>query len=151
MAMEEKHGWQQLDLYHLVLWMEEHPDVYIVTDIKKDNIEFLSYIAQNFAGMRGRFIPQIYRRDEYDQARALGFHNIIYTLYQSEDNVDDVIDFVNTHPLYGVTISDKKFKSGRWKELLKTKKPVFVHTINDEKRAKELLDQGVSAIYTDSL
>ncbi|WP_322627580.1 sulfatase-like hydrolase/transferase [Aedoeadaptatus coxii] len=151
MAMEEKHGWQQLDLYHLVLWMEEHPNVYIVTDIKKDNIEFLSYIAQNFAGMRGRFIPQIYRRDEYDQARALGFHNIIYTLYQSEDNVDDVIDFVNTHPLYGVTISDKKFKSGRWKELLKTKKPVFVHTINDEKRAKELLDQGVSAIYTDSL
>ena len=101
--------------------------------------------------MRGRFIPQIYRRDEYDQARALGFQNIIYTLYQSEDDVDEVIDFVNKHPLYGITISDQKFKTGRWKELLNTKKPVFVHTINDEKRAKELLNQGVSAVYTDSL
>lgn len=151
MAMEEKHGWHQLDLHSLVLWMEEHPDVYIITDIKKDNIDFLSYIAEHYAGMRGRFIPQIYRRDEYDQARALGFQNIIYTLYQSEDDVDEVIDFVNKHPLYGITISDQKFKTGRWKELLNTKKPVFVHTINDEKRAKELLNQGVSAVYTDSL
>jgi hypothetical protein len=88
---------------------------------------------------------------EYDEIRALGFKNIIYTLYaatEKEGDVQTLINFAKTHELLGFTYwyywtptYFAPFKNANISQ--------YLHTVNNTTERNSYLQQGISAIYTD--
>ena len=143
-----------MTLDDLASFMQQHPDFYVVTDVKDDNEEICALIRQKYPELTNNFIIQIYHPDEYDSIKALGFNYIIYTLYRaSEDELsaDALTEFVNGSRLCAVTFW-ADFPSQRTESFEALKEcgvPLFVHTINDPEEMRSFIDLGVSGIYTD--
>ncbi len=57
-------------LENLAGFMREHPGLYIVTDVKGNNLEAAAIIAQTCPDLMDRFIVQIYGDSQYDSVRA---------------------------------------------------------------------------------
>lgn len=141
----------------LAFWLKMHPDTYIITDVKDDNIAALRYISENYPDIISRFLPQIYHYDEYAPVRAMGFSNIIFTLYSLptyEDKVDRTaynIEFAKKNNLFAVTASVDLVDAHPF--LIKKYKdagvPLYIHTVNDKEKKQALFDSGVSGVYTD--
>ena len=99
-------GFTSMWLGDLVAFLEEHNDFYFITDIKDDNVRACGLIAEFCPEWKDHFIIQMYHADEYEPIRALGFQNIIYTLYATapeEREVSRLLEFADTHELVGYT------------------------------------------------
>ncbi|WP_265530477.1 PI-PLC domain-containing protein [Sphingomicrobium marinum] len=121
----------ELTLEELFAWLEKHPDVRIVTDIKTGN-DGLRYLAPH----ADRFIPQIYYPREYGTVRRLGFDDIIFTAYGAWSN--DWITKVNKLDLFAVTIPM------RWVHVApRIEHELYLHTFNRP--------MGSLGLYTDCL
>ncbi len=141
----------------LAEWMSEHTDAYIVTDVKDDNIGALRAIAKTHPEIMPRLCPQIYQYHEYAPVRALGYSNIIFTLYalpRYEDKVHATnynLSFAQKNSLLGITmdveiITYHPFLVVRYN---RAGVPLFIHTVNDKAEKQALYDKGISCIYTD--
>ena len=90
-------------------FMGEHPEVYIVTDIKERFSEAVDAISAALPELKNRIIVQIYEKDDYETASNAGFTNIIFTLYrldwQSKTDAADLVKFERSHPLIGFTFA----------------------------------------------
>ncbi|MBE6599043.1 MAG: hypothetical protein E7638_06340 [Ruminococcaceae bacterium] len=138
----------------LVEFMREHEDVYIVTDIKDDNLGGAAAIAEYCPDLLNRFIIQIYDKSEYAAVRDLGFEYIIFTLYrldwQSKTDTAALGRFAKKHPLIGYTFAAELCEvEGYVEGMLKTGVPLFVHTVNDAAEQDMYFNMGISGIYTD--
>lgn len=145
-----------INLDYVITFLRENPTVFVVTDIKERNIEALSLIKTCAPDLTDRFIVQIYSPDEYKAVSALGFKNIILTLYQlpwsSKVNTAQHIAFASTHDLVGFTFDCSLCsRTGFVEQMLKTGVPLFTHTVNDKSMQKTYFKQGISGIYTDNL
>jgi len=143
-----------LCLESLAGFMKEHPDLYIVTDVKQDNEKAAALIAREYPELMDRFIIQIYRDGEYDGIRALGFPNIIYTTYNlSKEQKEDfahLTQFAAEHQLLGYTYPLKYFKQEGYAEKMgQTGVMLFVHTVNASTDIQACYDAGITAVYTD--
>lgn len=141
-----------VDLYG---WLREHPDAWVVTDIKDRNLMGAATIARRFPDVLDRTILQIYSFEEYDEAWELGFRHIILTVYQmtGEERADTeaLVEFARTHPLEGLTFPVEMVqKEGYVESLLAGDTPLFVHTVNGREKQEQLFAQGISGIYTDN-
>ena len=120
--------------------MGEHPEVYIVTDIKERFSEAVDAISAALPELKDRIVVQIYEKDDYETASNAGFTNIIFTLYrldwQSKTDAADLVKFERSHPLIGFTLS----KAGV---------PLYVHTVNDPAEIQKYHAMGVYGVYTD--
>ncbi len=66
-----------------MIWLQQHPDVRIITDIKtNDNVNILAEIANSYPEAIQQFIPQIYSFVEYEPILELGYQDVILTLYR---------------------------------------------------------------------
>ena len=145
-----------LDLDRLAVWLLEHGDVTIVTDVKDDNLTALRTIAKFYPALRNRFIPQIYAYDEYAPVRAMGYTNIILTLYRlgtynDKVNTKRIVPFAKSRGLVAVA-ADQSLASTKYiSAFTKAGVPLAVHTVNDPARQEALLSAGVTAVYTDSI
>lgn len=144
-------NWHQMTLESLTHWMKEHPDVYIITDVKDNNLKLLSLISQNYPDLQKQIIPQIYFMDEYIRAEHLGYKNIIYTLYRSSNTAEEIVDFAKHNKLLAITMPIAKAKTDLPKVLGDIGVFSYSHTINDIDLAKMLEDQGIDGFYTDDL
>lgn len=143
-----------MSLDDLAAFMEEHADLYVVTDVKDDNFDICSIIRQKYPELVNNFIIQIYHENEYDRIRKLGFGNIIYTLYRAADEElekDALLEFIGSNDLTGLTFWAEypDQYSDTFEALKETKVPLLVHTINDRNDMKKYIDMGISGIYTD--
>lgn len=143
-----------LDLESLASFMTEQDDLYIITDIKDDNIAGLQTIAQTYPELQNRFIPQIYNGDEYDAVRALGYEYVIYTLYRldwnSKTDTEALCSYAAGHPLLAYTFSYELCSvDGYVDGMLRAGIPLYIHTVNDPDEQKQYFAAGISAIYTD--
>lgn len=134
-------------------WLDAHPDTYIITDIKHGNLAGLQEIMRlNSSLARERYIPQIYHFKEYDAVKELGFKRIILTLYQlsqEEADSEQILNFVKTHPLYGVTIHvDKARSSNIVPKLCEMGIFVYAHPIVEMRVFQELRKSGVYGVYS---
>ena len=149
------YGFTSLTLDHLCEWIRRHPDVLIITDIKENCTSGAKLIAEKYPYLRDNFCIQIYRKEEFDEVKSLGFDKIIWTLYQlpedEKQDFDDIIEFSKTHELSGITFSIESINSHPEyiKKLQEANVPLFVHTVNDKKLQQELIKSGISGIYTD--
>lgn len=136
-------------------FLAAHEDVYIVTDVKDDNLAGVAAIAENLPEMKNRFIIQIYAEDEYDDVRALGFEYVIYTLYRldwnSKTDTRALCRFAAAHPLIGYAFSYELCEEvDRYVEnMKKAGVPLFVHTVNDPDEQRRYFAMGIDGVYTD--
>ena len=143
-------GYTHLTPDRMAKWMEDHPDAYIVTDIKRDNIKGLGYLRFTYPHLVDRIIPQIYRQDEYETVKELGYENIILTLYMM-GNKNQVLDFMYLDELLAVTMPQVTASTDLPLRLSERGVYVYTHTINDLNELLNLKNNGVKGFYTDYL
>ena len=142
-----------MTLYTLASFMMAYKDVYIVTDIKEDNVEVLRRIAKEYPAILPRIIPQIYQYEEYVPVYALGYTNIILTLYKlptynHKADAEYNAEFAKKHGLFAIT-ADKTLANGQFVSTFKDSGvPLYVHTVNGEEQ-NAFFEMGVTGIYTD--
>ncbi len=144
-----------LDLDTLAEFMTDHEDLYVITDIKDNNIAGLSYIAASYPELVERFIPQIYAGDEYDSVRDLGYEYIIYTLYRldwnSKTDAQALCTYAAGHPLLAFTFSYELCAvDGYVSGMCASGIPLYIHTVNDPAEQETYFAMGISGIYTDN-
>ncbi len=142
-------GLKLMDISLLLNWLSKHPDAYVITDIKDDNIGVLSTIRDLYPKIPGQIIPQIYSFEEYDAVKALGYEHIILTLYKLDVPADKVIDFCNNHELFALTMSEDRATPDYVKQFEDIRIPIYVHAVNDFDVYQKLRDSGIYGVYTD--
>ncbi|MBN1602802.1 MAG: hypothetical protein JW915_14430 [Chitinispirillaceae bacterium] len=138
-----------LDLKKLAKWLRKHKDAYIITDIKDNNLEILRLIQKKYPRLSRQIIPQIYKFDEYEQVRSMGYSSIILTLYRMKASDDEVISFCYKNKLFGLTMSSVRATSEFLKRCSLLDIPVYVHTINEIGLYSKYRSDGAYGIYTD--
>jgi len=150
-SFEMINGLTQMTIDDLVEWLREHEDIYIVTDIKTDNVEALELISQMYPDVVDQFIPQIYFIDQYIPVQGMGYKNIILTLYLSNYTDEELIDFVKRQDLFALTMPINRAMTDLPFKLKQENVFVYAHTINDMETKQTLEENGVDGFYTDDL
>jgi glycerophosphoryl diester phosphodiesterase len=114
-----------LTLPELLAWLDTHPGISIVTDIKSDNLRGLSLLKQAAGARIDRFLPQIYHPAEYAPVTALGYRPPILTIYRLSPDVA-WREAANRLPLFAVTMP-----ADRRNEAEGVRHKVFLHTVNE--------------------
>lgn len=146
-------GLTPMSLITVLDWMQQNPEVYIVADIKKGSIEGLREIKALSKDKGNRFIAQIYHPDQYNEVKALGFENIILTVFMLGKplaiSVEDLGDFCREKDLFALTMPDSWFADDTFERLGEIDTPLFLHTTNGYGSAAKYFAAGVQGLYTD--
>jgi len=140
-----------VNLDMLIEFLRENPGPRIITDTKDTDYAALYAIAEFFPDYMYRFIPQVYQFDDAARIRALGFDDIILTVYmmgRANQNPTRIHSYALENQLYGVAIPDTIATRSFTSQINIGEVRYFVHTIDDRARALELLDMGFYGIYT---
>ena len=146
-----------IDVEKMLDLMQHYPDAYIVTDtkeMKSDLVEkqftLLTEAAQRRdPALLDRIVPQIYSQTMLEEInKVYSFSEVLYTLYQSKDNDEQVIDFVQRTGV-DITMPVSRATKSFVKKLKKAGARVYVHTVNEEDEIRELHRMGVDGFYTD--
>ncbi len=125
----DKHPPSELTVPDLMAWMRKHPDIYIVTDFKADgpldNVAGLELLRAFNADVRHRIIPQIYKPEEYEPVRKMGYPAPILTLYRTYEGREPV-ETINSLDLRAVTMPVERAYLAE-----KIDHPVYLHTVNE--------------------
>ncbi len=133
-------------------WLATHPRARIVTDFKQRPLEGLRLLAERIPDHAERLIAQVYQPEELARARALGYRDILWTLYAFKGQTAEVLDALTRIQPLAVTMDEQRLARGLGLALERAGVPVYVHTVNDEGRVREYLAHwGASGVYTDSL
>lgn len=138
-----------LDLDGLLAWLETHTDVRIITDAKCQNLPFLQTLAALPAEQRARFIPQAYSLGELASAKAMGFSDVILTLYAMDYDEAALLAFVKENQPWAVTIPDKYLSEHLLSALSEQGIVTYTHTVNDLSYYEMWHEKGLYGIYTD--
>ncbi|MBR0599127.1 glycerophosphodiester phosphodiesterase family protein [Sinanaerobacter chloroacetimidivorans] len=136
----------------LITILKQAPGIKIVSDTKGDNLELLSQIAKEYPEYVCRIIPQIYDYDELEPVKALGYEDIIFTLYaQPNFDIDTLAQFVTSHDLYAVTMPDYYAERGYCKKLSAYGIKIYVHPVSAMEQAMEFTEMGAYGVYSGTL
>ncbi len=138
-----------MDLKMLEKWLLDHPDAFIITDMKDDNLVLLNRLNKNHGKIKDQIIPQIYAFEEYEPVKELGYKNIILTLYRLKAPADVVVEFCRNNQLFALTISSTNAVPDILEKYSGLGIPVYVHTINDYNSYVKLRDNNAYGVYTD--
>lgn len=155
--------WVQVDLFgeftplcleSLADFMRQHPDFYVVTDVKDDNAVAARVIADTCPDLKDRFVIQIYDDWEYNAVRQAGMPNIIYTLYNlsraKRTDTNHWVEFAGQHALVGYAYPVKmEGLEAYTAEMKKAGIPLLVHTVDEAEKIAECYEAGITAVYTD--
>ena len=102
--------------------------------------------------MPDRFIIQIYSRTMLDPLMELyPFKHVLYTIYQTSDNNQQVIGFCAASGVNVVAMHSSRCSDEFVSVLSALGVKSLVHTINDPKMSEELYRDNYSGVYTDYL
>ena len=150
----------------LLLLMEEYPDICIITDTKFTDAEIVTLQFEamlrdaeelGLSYLFDRMIIQVYNTLMYTVVDSIHhFDHYIYTLYLAGFNgaADDFrvrAEFCAENGIQGITMWDYLWRPDFLPTAEEYDLLVFTHTVNDPERAMEVLESGVSAVYTDFL
>ncbi len=149
--LDKTHG-THLSMDDFLLWLKDK-NVYIITDIKANNLKVLQDIINRFKIESEKIIPQVYTISEIIEAKKMGYHDLIYTNYISLYPNSIILDLAKTESLFGITLPyDTNFKILEYFENFKAMEtPIFTHSLNDPKSVSQLMQEGCSGVYTDFL
>ena len=79
-----------LTLTELLAWLDRHPGVSIVTDFKTGNVVGLATLKKLAGKRQDRFIPQIYRTEQYEPVLRMGYSKPIFAVGKREPRLGRV-------------------------------------------------------------
>lgn len=136
--------------------LREYRDAYLITDTKGNTGTILrkifsAAIEEGEVDLMDRIIPQIYEPADLDVVKDLyPFKDIIFTLYRTGFNDDQVYDFVRDSEITAVTMWwDERYTEQFQKDLQEIGVGTMVHTVNDPVSAAWFVNKG-AGVYTDS-
>jgi glycerophosphoryl diester phosphodiesterase len=141
----------------LASFMRGHPDFYVVTDVKTDNLRVCRRLAEAFPDLRGRLIVQIQLPEEYETLQELGFPFILYPIFKTPDGQRGLLhlaSFARNHELLALILPNGYYspdsKLFLAEKLIGT--PFVLHTLNDDwEIAYYLRNRLAFAVYTDRI
>ena len=148
--------WEDILQY---LSMDE--DLYIVTDTKDYTDEAIEKLFNKMItiareekkeSVLNRVVVQVYSQAMYRKVMSIyPFPSVIYTLYQSPDSNEEVLEFIDHSNVRMITLPKNTMRDDDafFQELLNRGCYIYVHTLNDIPMAAEYYDRGVTGIYTD--
>jgi glycerophosphoryl diester phosphodiesterase len=123
-----------------------------VTDAKEDNVRVMRWIAENYPDLREHFIVQIYALEEYEPIRALGYENIILTMYkipwEEYHDLETLSAFIRDTRILAITMAADENVRDVFDALVATGIPVYVHTLDEPEEQARWLADGAYGIYT---
>lgn len=112
----------------------------IVSEAKKRDKELLD-----------RVIPQVYNQEMFGEIEAIyPFRHVIYTLYASPDNAEEVLEFISKHKeieAVTVPIGDSRLTPEFIETVHKLGKRVYVHTIHTYDDLTKLAKDNIDGFY----
>ncbi|OMC98127.1 phosphatidylinositol-specific phospholipase C/glycerophosphodiester phosphodiesterase family protein, partial [Paenibacillus odorifer] len=129
-----------LDIEKVLDLMQNYPDAYIVTDTKEIQPELIEkqFTLLTEAAQRRdpalleRIVPQIYNQPMLDEInKVYSFPEVLYTLYQSKDTDEQVIEFVKKTGV-DITMPVSRATKSFVKQLKNIGARVYVHTVDEE-------------------
>lgn len=151
--LNDKYQYTKCTLDGLNLWLEKHPNSFIITDVKDDNIRALNIIKETMKNKINRFIPQIYDPDNFNKIKELGFEQIIWTLYRYNGSNEDVIDSIKEfYANVAITMPTYRLDKKLILDLKRLNVNTYTHTINDINTFNEFQSKfNIDNVYTDFL
>lgn len=152
LQLKMKKGMHQLSLKSLISWLSSKPDAFIVTDVKTENIKALTVIATDYSNYKKQFIPQVYQPSEIKPTRALGFKDIIFTIYRCRLSQRRMLEQIAGKDLFAVTLPSSR--AAFWNFAANLKHGGFytyAHTVNSQGEWDSLKNFGICGVYSDSL
>lgn len=154
--------YQAMSFEQIAELMQNYPDIWIVTDTKgttpeeiRQQFSAIIRAAQGKEEVLARVIPQLYSRDMLAWVESVhSFPSYIYTLYQSKDSDEEVLDFVRANNrIDAITIPGERVESliPFISRLASLRVPVYANTINEAEAVRSLEAAGVYGFYSDSL
>lgn len=147
-----------LSFSDIVDLLHEYPDIYFITDTKSMDKETITAqfgqiveLLNEDPYLLKRIIPQIYNEGMYTTIENVyPFESYVYTLYQTTDSNQKVLQFVKEHPkITAVTMPEWRANASFLGSLKKINKLSFVHTINSLDEMEKYKSRGVYGFYTD--
>lgn len=156
-----------MDAGMLIDFVINHPDIYIVTDMKissdgSDRTELLEDLVAE-AKDRGadkfldRLIVQFYFKEDLSTIKKIyPFKNYIFTLYATgfdgdQEELSEILEFCSDNDVHIITMWDHLWDV-KYRELFRQKKIIAaVHTINDVDDAALYIMSGAMLVYSDEL
>ena len=150
---EENTKFTNCTLTGLAGWMVENPVALIVTDVKEDNLKALKRIHEVLPDADTRVIPQVYDPVNFEEIHAMGFEQIIWTLYRYSGSDYQVIHWLDEWPSKVAVTMPKEWATSALPKAVKSRGiPTYVHTVNNPEEMRKLLTEfGITEIYTDFL
>ena len=141
-------------LESLVDWLEANPGTRIVPDVKDRNTAAMQRIATLYPEHIDRFVAQIYQPDEYPLVRALGFKDIIWTVYRYHPHDREILipSWLSFMDLYGLAMPVVTAEEGLAQQARKeTGVLSWAHTVNSPTVFDDLRARGVVEIMTEDI
>lgn len=143
-------AYRNCTIHSLADWLMRHPEKRIVTDVKDDNLFVLSKISKMYPNLLKQIIPQIYHPSEFEPVKALGYKDVIFTIYRYDGDDSQTLRSLRQMDIFALTMpNDRARRLAPRARCLGV--PTYVHTINEMTRFEELHKLGVGEIYTDWL
>lgn len=150
-----------LALDNVVEFMKEHKDVYLVVDLKTNDIKSVEQAYKKLVdtfkkidpSSLNRVIPQIYYEEMYKPVMNIyDFKSMIFTTYRLEElEVNRIVDFSYEHGIKIVAANKFKFSADLTKKLVDRDISLYMYTYNDQNKVNSLRNSYVSGFYTDFL
>lgn len=148
--------------WHVLLeYLSTDEELYIVTDTKDYTDKAIEKLfskmieiakEENKEDVLDRVVVQVYNQEMYRQVMSIyPFESVIYTLYQSPDSNQEVLDFIDNSNVRMITLPKNTIRDDDvfFQELLDRGCYIYVHTINDISIAANYYERGCTGIYTD--
>ncbi|WP_123041714.1 phosphatidylinositol-specific phospholipase C/glycerophosphodiester phosphodiesterase family protein [Cohnella candidum] len=155
------HRYTPLAWTDLLDLLATHPDAFLVLDTKfTDQATVLKQYGilvkeaeDKDPALLNRVIPQLYHQDMLAWIESVHvFPSYIYTLYQTKDTNQQVIDFVRSHlRVQAITMAESRAVKSFVQSLNQAGARVFVHTVNSKASFDKYRKIGVFGVYTDFL
>lgn len=137
-------------------------DMVLITDTKSMEIpkedmitqfqEIVSEAKKRDKELLDRVIPQVYNQEMFGEIEAIyPFRHVIYTLYASPDNAEEVLEFISKHKeieAVTVPIGDSRLTPEFIETVHKLGKRVYVHTIHTYDDLTKLAKDNIDGFYT---
>jgi glycerophosphoryl diester phosphodiesterase len=136
-------------------WLRQYPETKLITDAKADNYKTLKMIASAYPWLIPRIIPHIYKPEEFDPIRALGYNDIIWILYKYEGSEKDVLNNVaRFRQPFAISLGVKHLRRRLQFVLRQFNKDlvIYAYTVNSLSLACKLINyQSITEVYSDAL
>jgi len=133
-------------------WLRRNSGPRILIDAKAHAVDVAQMLLDRYPDLRDRFIPQIYQPDDYSTVRAMGYPDIVWTLYKYSGSDEEVLKWITNMDLLALAMYAERASTGLPAEAKKkTGVLTWVHTVNSSEELRAALEFGASEVMTDSL